>query len=284
MAKHDLFISHASEDKEGLVRPLYSALGRLGLRVWYDEQSLSIGDSLSGAIDSGLKAARYGAVILSPSFLKKAWPEYELRSLIALESGRPKKILPVWYNLNRSDVLKYSPHLADRVALVVGDQSPMEVALGIVRVASPRRYSELSRIAAAERLARESAIRVDLRDMASMPLLFEPLTKAQLSRVRLINEALMEVFPQTWNEAVSSFQRDIPDAREREIEIWEWISGVYLAVNREFDLPAEEKKMMLGILVRASTGITIQLDGKSPEWLVVASKLFYGRLSDAQPE
>ncbi|MGV9264280.1 toll/interleukin-1 receptor domain-containing protein [Kitasatospora sp. NPDC003701] len=284
MAKHDLFISHASEDKGDLVRPLYSALGRLGLRVWYDEQSLSIGDSLSGAIDSGLKAARYGAVILSPNFLKKAWPEYELRSLIALESGRPKRILPIWYNLTRSDVLKYSPHLADRVALVVGNQSPMQVALEIMRVASPRRYSELSRIAAAERLARESSIKVDPRRLISMPLLFEPLTKTQLSRVRLINEALMEVFPQTWNEAVSTFQRDIPSMREREIEIWEWISGVYLAVDRQFDLLIEEKQELLGTLVSASTGVKIQLDGKSPEWLVVASNLFYGCLPDARPE
>src|ERR1700730_13203073 len=32
----DVFISHASEDKESFVRPLARALERTGLRVWYD--------------------------------------------------------------------------------------------------------------------------------------------------------------------------------------------------------------------------------------------------------
>src|SRR5690554_3898722 len=40
---YDLFISHASEDKEGLVRPLVIALQELDVKVWYDEFTLKIG-------------------------------------------------------------------------------------------------------------------------------------------------------------------------------------------------------------------------------------------------
>jgi hypothetical protein len=52
--EYDVFISHASEDKEGIVRPLANALKNEGLRVWYDEFELKIGDSLRRKIDRGL--------------------------------------------------------------------------------------------------------------------------------------------------------------------------------------------------------------------------------------
>src|SRR5680860_389784 len=42
---HDVFISHATEDKDEIVRPLATALAAKGLRVWYDEFELRIGDS-----------------------------------------------------------------------------------------------------------------------------------------------------------------------------------------------------------------------------------------------
>jgi hypothetical protein len=40
--KWDVFISHASEDKESFVRPLAIALKNLGLLVWYDEFSFGL--------------------------------------------------------------------------------------------------------------------------------------------------------------------------------------------------------------------------------------------------
>ena len=44
--EYDVFISHASEDKDSVVRPLAQALVAKGLKVWYDEFELKIGDSL----------------------------------------------------------------------------------------------------------------------------------------------------------------------------------------------------------------------------------------------
>ena len=43
-ARHDAFISHASEDKDDFVRPLVSALEAAGFDIWYDEFSLKVGD------------------------------------------------------------------------------------------------------------------------------------------------------------------------------------------------------------------------------------------------
>lgn len=114
--RHDVFICHASEDKDDVARPLAEALRDAGLSVWYDEFTLRVGDSLRRSIDSGLAESRYGVVILSPSFFEKEWPQKELDGLAAREVNGVKVILPVWHELTREEVVSHSPMLADRVA------------------------------------------------------------------------------------------------------------------------------------------------------------------------
>jgi hypothetical protein len=114
---YDAFISHASEDKAGLVKPLAIALAKLGYRIWYDEFELRVGDSLRQSIDRGLVNSRFGIVVLSPAFFAKNWPQYELNGLTAREMEGHKVILPIWHSVDRADVLAYSPPLADKVAL-----------------------------------------------------------------------------------------------------------------------------------------------------------------------
>ena len=115
---YDLFISHASEDKDDFVRPLAFALLSKGWKIWYDELSLKVGDSLRRSIDRGLNDAKHGIVVLSPNFFAKNWAAYELDGLTTKEiiSGE-SAILPLWHNVTRDDVAKYSLSLADKVAL-----------------------------------------------------------------------------------------------------------------------------------------------------------------------
>lgn len=94
--KYDIFISHASEDKDAIVRLLATILERLSVRVWYDEFSLQLGDSLTASIDKGLQESKYGLVVLSKAFLSKRWPEYEYRSLMTREIDGERVILPLW--------------------------------------------------------------------------------------------------------------------------------------------------------------------------------------------
>ena len=120
--EYDVFISHASEDKDGFVRLLFEQLRDRGYRVWYDEFSLRMGDGLRRSIDYGLANSRYGIVVISPNFLRKEWPQRELDGLTAKEINGSKSILPIWYQVNRDDVLRYSPTLADRLAVAYNTQ------------------------------------------------------------------------------------------------------------------------------------------------------------------
>jgi TIR domain len=112
----DVFISHASEDKEDFVRPLAESLTRSGLRVWYDDFTLRVGDSIRRSIDHGLAKSRYGIVVISPNSLRE-WPQKELDALVGREVDGVKVILPVWHNIDADEVRRYSPMLADRVAV-----------------------------------------------------------------------------------------------------------------------------------------------------------------------
>ncbi|WP_420643065.1 toll/interleukin-1 receptor domain-containing protein [Candidatus Leptofilum sp.] len=114
----DVFISHASEDKEAIARPLAMALSDAGLKVWFDEFTLSVGDSLRSMIDYGLSNSRFGVVVLSPAFFskEKVWTKRELAGLLSRD-GSQKVLLPVWYNISVEEVRQFSPILADRLAI-----------------------------------------------------------------------------------------------------------------------------------------------------------------------
>ena len=124
----DVFISHASEDKEDFARPLALALREAGISVWFDEFTLTVGDSLRRSIDRGLASCRFGIVVVSPNFLNKEWPQKELDGLTAREVDGTKVILPVWLDLTVDQLRSYSPMLADRVAALASNGLPCVVA------------------------------------------------------------------------------------------------------------------------------------------------------------
>jgi hypothetical protein len=113
----DVFVSHASEDKETFARPLVQALESRGLKVWFDENTLKVGDSLRRSIDRGLSRSRYGIVVVSKAFLSKEWPQRELDGLVAREEDGGKIVLPVWHEISAAEVREHSPTLADRLAI-----------------------------------------------------------------------------------------------------------------------------------------------------------------------
>ena len=119
--EYDVFISHASEDKDMFVRPLANALKQKGLNVWYDEFTLKLGDSLRESIDRGLSSSQYGLVILSHHFFSKDWPKRELNALFSIMKAGERQILPIWHELTAEEVKKYSPMLSDLLAAKSSD-------------------------------------------------------------------------------------------------------------------------------------------------------------------
>lgn len=132
--EYDVFISHASEDKEAVVRPLAHALSNGGLKVWYDEFELRIGDSLRRKIDTGLAKSRFGVVVLSRSFFHKGWTNYELDGLVSRAVSGEQILLPIWHEITKQELINYSPSLADKVARSTGTHTIDEIASEIIEV------------------------------------------------------------------------------------------------------------------------------------------------------
>ncbi len=133
--KWDVFISHASEDKDSIARPLARELQKHGLRVWFDEDTLNIGDSLLESINYGLVHSDYCIVIISPKFLSKKWTQLELSGNYQLANPNGK-ILPVWHQVSQADIASVYPILANLVA-VSSKLDLKEIAEKIVRVIKP---------------------------------------------------------------------------------------------------------------------------------------------------
>jgi hypothetical protein len=132
--EYDVFISHASEDNDAVVRPLAHALKKRGLAVWYDEFELRIGDSLRRKIDAGLVRSRFGVAVLSRSFFEKGWTNYELDGLVTRAVTGEQVILPIWHEITKQELLEYSPSLADKVARSTATHTVDEIAADIADV------------------------------------------------------------------------------------------------------------------------------------------------------
>ena len=105
-----------------MARPLSLALQDRGLTFWLDELEIRLGDSLRQKIDEGLRTSKFGVVIVSPSFFKKRWTQWELDGLADREmTTGTKVVLPIWHRVDHDDVATYSPSLANKHASRTSD-------------------------------------------------------------------------------------------------------------------------------------------------------------------
>ena len=93
--KFDVFLSHASEDKENVVRPIHTELEKLGVNAFLDEVHMGWGDSLTEKINKALGQAKFVLAVLSDSSVDKKWPQKEINAALARELAGKQKILPL---------------------------------------------------------------------------------------------------------------------------------------------------------------------------------------------
>lgn len=75
---NDVFICHASEDKKQIVYPILEAFKKNEISYWIDNEQIEWGDSIPKKINYALLNYRFFLVVLSPAFIKKAYPNNEL--------------------------------------------------------------------------------------------------------------------------------------------------------------------------------------------------------------
>ena len=252
--KYDVFISHASEDKEAIARPLAKFLQQFSIDVWYDEDVLEIGDSLSESIDTGLTSSRFGVVILSQSFFDKPWARRELRGLVAKETEKNRKvILPIWHGVNVDVIREFSPPLADLYAYSTDRESVEVIGLKIIQAVCPNIFENIQRwVLWNKKVQQAKPVLKNLKDLKPSSRRHETLPNELLVRVRLIHQILGDVLEQTFDEMMDLFSRDLHP--QQEIEVWERIAVAYQEVQGKFSLSLDEKRTLFKILLGLSMG------------------------------
>ncbi|HEY2292564.1 MAG TPA: toll/interleukin-1 receptor domain-containing protein [Thermoanaerobaculia bacterium] len=110
------FLSYAGEDRS-FVDQLAGALKARGFKIWHADSVLEPGDKLLESIERGLADSAYGILLISPDYLRKGWPQYEMDILVRQHIEHGKRLFPIWHNLEKKEVEARSPGLAGIYAL-----------------------------------------------------------------------------------------------------------------------------------------------------------------------
>lgn len=127
---YDVFISHANADKISYVNELKASLDKLGVRIFYDKDTLKWGDKWKEKILEGVEKAEFAIIVISENFFGREWTEIELRELLNRQNQKGQKvILPLLYNVSIEQLTSRYPAIADIQALKTNDLTCDEIAL-----------------------------------------------------------------------------------------------------------------------------------------------------------
>ncbi|MBS9383018.1 MAG: GUN4 domain-containing protein [Dolichospermum sp. BR01] len=110
--KKDIFLSHASEDKETFVKELYKGLEEANYKVWYDEKEIYWGNHLKTKIKEGLDNSQYGIVVISKHYFSthKEWTFQEFNHILT-----DLKILPILHHITMEDIRINHPQQYEKI-------------------------------------------------------------------------------------------------------------------------------------------------------------------------
>lgn len=222
----DAFISHASEDKDSMVRQLADTLISMGVKVWYDESNLMLGDSISKSIDEGLLQSNFGILVISKKFIGKRWTDYELRSLLSKEENNKKLILPIWHGITLEEVKSFSLYLSDKRALDTATLSINQLAVKIVEIVRPDIYRGIKAYFLFKKLLRSAKVeKIESTALVKQTVPQSKLTKHLEVRARNIHYGIGKALNLAIDESILNYELDLRP--EIEIQIWETMNLCY---------------------------------------------------------
>lgn len=124
LEEFDVFISHASEDKDGFVKDFCNKLKLENIKFWYDEYEIGWGESVLRKINQGLEKSKFAIVVLSKSFLNKKWTNAELEAVLNIETNTGDvRVLPLMLGDSNDikEILSHYPLLSAKRYLKVSD-------------------------------------------------------------------------------------------------------------------------------------------------------------------
>jgi hypothetical protein len=251
---YDAFISYASEDKEQFVKPLFKFLKNLGINSWFDEVSLEVGKSIRQSIDKGLKETKYGIIIFSKNFFNKNWTNYELNGFITRYNNGENLIIPIWYEISKEEVSKFSPSLADLYALSFPDKSLIEISYEILKKIKPSVYNNIIKyLSFYSEINNSNTFNVRMNKIKKGPIINDTLREEYVIRLKLLYFNYKRFLKTSFEELIDNFKRELNP--HQELLIWERIFCKYEEFKANKELTKIEENEIFRILLFISMNL-----------------------------
>ena len=106
-SKYDVFLSFRGEDtRNSFTDHLYTALKQKGIFTFRDDERLKRGRSISLELSKAIEESRFAIVILSSNYASSTWCLDELAKVIGCKKEIGIIVLPIFYDVDPSDVRK----------------------------------------------------------------------------------------------------------------------------------------------------------------------------------
>ncbi|KAJ9676127.1 hypothetical protein PVL29_024902 [Vitis rotundifolia] len=105
---YDVFLSFRGEDTRfTFAAHLYEALDRKGVNTFFDDHKIRRGESISPTLVRAIEGSRSSIIILSQNYASSTWCLEELVKILECRKTMGQLVLPVFYNVDPSDVRKH---------------------------------------------------------------------------------------------------------------------------------------------------------------------------------
>lgn len=145
MEQYDVFLSHANADKLDFVEDLKKSFDKLGIKVFYDKDSIEWGDKWKDRILNGLENCRFGVIVVSENFFDREWTEKELKELLSRQkSSGQKLILPIIHNISADMLYKKYKKLSEIQFLDSSKLDIKDITIQLARILLKEQVKEES--------------------------------------------------------------------------------------------------------------------------------------------
>jgi hypothetical protein len=114
---YDVFLSFRGEDtRKNFTDHLYSALVRVGIRTFRDDEELRRGKTISTELLNAIRGSRISIVVFSKGYASSRWCLDELVEIVHCRNTTGHTLLPLFYHVNPSDVRRQAGTFAEAFA------------------------------------------------------------------------------------------------------------------------------------------------------------------------
>ncbi|KAF5444599.1 hypothetical protein F2P56_033720 [Juglans regia] len=115
--EHDVFLSFRGEDtRNTFTDHLYRALVDKGISTFMDDDKIGIGKPISPELLLAIEKSSVAVIVLSRNYASSTWCLQELAKIIECMKEKEMRVLPIFYQVDPSDVRNQTGTIADAFA------------------------------------------------------------------------------------------------------------------------------------------------------------------------